>query len=182
MKAIILAGGFGTRLGSLTEATPKCMLPVMGKPMINYTINRMKRQGITDITLALGYKAEAFLEKYSHMKHKIETEPLGTGGAIKNCIEGNEPVLVVNGDTICPMDYNDLRASHIRDIAIAVDKNTTSAGIYIIDPRIFAKFPQKAFSLEKDVIPRVAVSHYPIPWFSDYGTPEAYEKACKDWV
>lgn len=185
MKAIILAGGLGTRLRPIIgDDLPKCMAPIMGKPMISFVINRMKEQGITDITLSLGYKAEVFLEKYGHMKYKIEDEQLGTGGAIKNCIEGDEPepVLVVNGDTICPVNYNDMLTNHVRSLTIAITDKGQSAGVYIINPDIFKKFPKKSFSFENDVIPKVAFSYYNIPWFSDFGTPEAYEKACRDGV
>lgn len=183
MKAIILAGGLGTRLRPVIgNDVPKCMAPVMGKPMINYTINKMKEQGIKDITLALGYKAEAFMKKYGHMKHKIEDEPMGTGGAIKNCIKGDKPVLVQNGDTMAVIDYNAMLNHHSKDVTIAVDKNGVSAGIYIINPSIFKKFPQKCFSFEKDVIPHVTFSTYKIDWFTDYGVPETYNNAPKDWI
>lgn len=183
MKAIILAGGLGTRLRPIIgDEMPKCMAPVMGKPMISYTINRMMAHGIKDITLSLGYKAEAFMEKFGHIKYKIESEPLGTGGAIKNCITGNKPILVVNGDTICPVDYKDMFSKHVRQVTIAVDKSGTSAGIYIINVDIFKKFPQKKFSFEKDVIPHVTFSHYLVEFFTDLGTPDSYAKTPKGWI
>ncbi len=184
MKAIILAGGFGTRLRSITNDTiPKCMVDVMGKPIIHYVVHELKKQGITDITLALHYKAEQFMDfcNKESIKYKIENEPFGTGGAIKNCVKGNDPVLVVNGDTIAGIDYNDMLSCHKTQVTIAVDKNGTHAGIYIIEPSLFKKFTKKSFSFEKDVLQYVTFSRYQIPWFTDVGTPEGYEKGTK-WL
>lgn len=184
VKAIILAGGFGTRLRPIIgDDTPKCMAPIMGKPMISFIINNMKKQGIEDITLALHYKPESFVKKFGHLRCVIEDMPLGTGGAIKNCIEGDEPVLVCNGDTITDIDYNDMLKHHIHPLTIAVTERGESAGIYIMDPEIFDDLPYPyPFSFEKDIIPHVPFSTYIIPWFTDYGTPEQYSKACKEWI
>lgn len=182
MKAIILAGGQGTRLRPVIgDDLPKCMAPVMGRPVITFVINRMKKFGITDITLALGYKAEAVIKKFGHMKYKIESEPLGTGGAIKNCIEDDEPIIISNSDTICPIDYADMMKNHIPPLTIAVNEHGISAGIYILNPEIFDEY-EGAFSFEHDVIPNVAHCTYETPWFSDIGTPEEYAKHTKVWI
>lgn len=183
MKAIILAGGFGTRLRPVIgDDMPKCLAPVMGKPMIAGVIKRLKEQGISDITLALHHKAEMFVEKFGNMKYKIETIPLGTGGAIKNCIEGDEPFLVVNGDTITSIDYNDMIANYHDPLTIAVTPDGKSSGICIISPKIFESSPKGAFSFENDIVPHTSHNYYPIPWFTDLGTPEAYAKVARDWV
>lgn len=184
MRGIILAGGLGTRLRPVIgENLPKCMAPVMGRPMIDLIIRNMKKQGINDITLSLGYKAEAFLEKYGHMKYKIEPEPLGTGGAIKYCIEPEEtdPILVVNGDTITHVDYGDLLAHHMPPLTVVTNPLGVSAGIYILNPEILEAY-NGAFSFERDVIPNMPHQTYEIAWFIDYGTPEAYNNAPKEWI
>ena len=180
MKAIILAGGFGTRLRSVTgDIIPKCLVPIMDKPIIDYVISRMQKQGIKDITLALHYKADMFLKKYQHLRCVVEEIPLGTGGAIKNCIEGDDPVLVVNGDTIAPIDYTDMLANHAGPLSVAITSKNghmQSAGIYIIDPKLFDNSPKGSFSFENDIVPHTLKKFYPIPWFTDMGSPEGYEE------
>ena len=186
-KAIILAGGFGTRLKSISGDTPKCLMPVMGRPMVDIIIRNMKMQGIDDITLALHYRAQDFVKAFGNtVKYKIESKPLGTGGAIRNCIEleSEEPVLVVNGDTITHIDYNDMLAIHIEPLTIAItQKNgyTTSAGIYIINSWLFDDAPDGAFSFETFIM-NEPKKFYNIEWFSDLGTPETYQNAPREWI
>lgn len=181
MKAIILAGGLGTRLRSITgDDLPKCMVRVMDKPIVDYVVRRMRKQGITDITLSLHYKAEKFLEFYgddelSIVKCTIEERPLGTGGAIKNCITSPDIVLVCNGDTIAPIDYEDMARHYEYPLTIARTPDGKSAGIYILNPDIFHEFPQPIFSFENELIPKVHHNFYEIPWFTDIGTPETYK-------
>lgn len=183
MKALILAGGFGTRLRPVIgDDMPKCLAPVMGKPMVSYVINRMRKQGIDDITLALHYKAEKFVEKFGDsVKYQIEDEPLGTGGAIKKFCEGKtEPVLVSNGDTIAPIDYMDMKRIGYAPLVVA-RWNGVSAGTYIMNPNAVEYFPDK-FSFEEYAVPRIHREYYEIPWFTDLGTPESYNKVAKDWA
>ncbi len=186
MKAIILAGGFGTRLRSITgEDTPKCMVKGWFKPgtreipWLRIVIDNLKSQGITDITLALHYKAEVFTEYFGDkLKYKIEKEPLGTGGAIKNCIEGKEPILVLNGDTFAKCDYNDMLATHIPPLSVAVTQDkgyTTSAGVYIVNPELFDNAPD-AFSFETFIM-SMPKKFYNVEYFCDMGTPSGYEAA-----
>ena len=189
MKCIILAGGFGTRLRSVTgEHTPKCMVkgwwfPICSTrelPWLEVPVRELKAQGIKDITLALHYKAETFIDWFGDkLKYKIEKEPLGTGGAIRNCLEDNEPTLVVNGDTISTCDFQDMLANHIPPLSVAVtqDKgNTTSAGIYIVNKELFDDAPEGAFSFEAFIMNKKK-KFYNIKWFRDMGTPETYKEA-----
>lgn len=179
MKALILAGGFGTRLQpELGDEVPKCMAPIKGKPIIEYIIEELRAQGIQDITLSLHHKAESFIEYFGKtVKYHIEDMPLGTGGAIKDWIEGDDPVLVLNGDTISAVHYDNMLEKHTSSLTIAVTEKGESAGAYIINSDIFDHIDENCFSLEKDVIPYVSFSLYQIPWFVDIGTPESYKKA-----
>ena len=179
MKAIILAGGFGTRLLSIIgQEIPKCMAPINGKPFIEYIINDMRKQGITDITLSLHYKADVVMRYFGDsVKYQVDDEPLGTGGAIKNSIEGDEPVLVVNGDTFAPINYIDMMFKKTYPLSIAITDNGESSGIYIMNPDILEDFNEKSFSFEKDVISKTSTAFYHIPWFIDIGTPEGYARA-----
>lgn len=163
---------------------PKCMAPVMGRPMVDLIIRNLRKQHINDITLALHYQAQKFIDKFGDtLKYKIENEPLGTGGAIKNAIEGDEPVLVLNGDTITDINYNDMLAHHEGPLTVAVtqkDGHMISAGIYIISPRLLDDY-QGAFSFERDVMPNTLKKFYTIKWFHDLGTPESYLDVPKGW-
>lgn len=119
-EAIILAGGLGTRLRSAVPDLPKCMAPVAGKPFLWYVLNYCKEQGIERIILSLGFKHEV-IEDYIQSAgfdfefvSSIETEPLGTGGAIKKaCGFANEKtVVVLNGDTLFRANLQKVAAFH----------------------------------------------------------------------
>ncbi|HEX3768644.1 MAG TPA: NTP transferase domain-containing protein, partial [Puia sp.] len=106
-EAIILAGGMGSRLQSVTGDVPKCLAPVGGRPFLSYLLENSKRQGIKKFIFALGYKTdqiEDFVKKTLAEGSYIfstEGEPLGTGGAIyKACSEAEgRNVIVLNADT-----------------------------------------------------------------------------------
>lgn len=107
MKAMILAAGFGERLRPLTEKTPKPLLDVAGKPLIQYHIERLVDAGVRELVINtswLGDKIESFLGDGSRfgveIKWSRETDPLETGGGIRRALPllGNEPFLVLNGD------------------------------------------------------------------------------------
>src|SRR6201990_1043710 len=105
-EAIILAGGLGTRLRDAVPDLPKCMAPVAGRPFLFYVINALRMQGIEQFIFSLGYKheiIEAYLaDQFASLDYQctIETEPLGTGGAIKlACSKATEKnVVIANGD------------------------------------------------------------------------------------
>lgn len=117
MQAIILAGGFGTRLQSVVKDVPKPMADIKGAPFLSYLLTHLKKFGVTDVVLSVGYLQEKIVEYFgdSFLGIKIsyakEAKPLGTGGAIINSlkfIDQNKPVIVVNGDTFLQIDYQKL--------------------------------------------------------------------------
>jgi len=121
-EAIILAGGFGTRLRDAIPDLPKCMAPVNGRPFLFYVINYLRSQGIEKFIFSLGYKHE-IIEAYLNAEFPtldfqclIEKEPLGTGGAIlASCYKTSEQtVLVLNGDTIFKVDLEKAFANHVK--------------------------------------------------------------------
>ncbi len=111
--AIIVAGGLGTRLKSLTEHTPKPLLPVHGKPLLEHAIRNFKKYGVNNIILSLGYKAEQIQEYFGNgenlgvkIKYIIEPEPLGTGGAIRLAAKDlTKPFFLAWGDNLMDLDY-----------------------------------------------------------------------------
>jgi N-acetyl-alpha-D-muramate 1-phosphate uridylyltransferase len=119
MKAMILAAGFGERLRPLTEKTPKPLLPVGGKPLIQYHIENLVSAGIRQIVINtswLGEKIEAYLGDGSRFGIQIfwsrENQPLETGGGIRRALPflGSDPFLLVNGDVWTDYSLQELAA------------------------------------------------------------------------
>ncbi len=116
MRAVILAGGLGTRLRTCVPNLPKVMAPVNKRPFLEYLLERLESGGIHHVVLSVGYKAEVIQEHFGNRYHSIslryaiEKEPLGTGGAAAYATAdlGEDPVLVLNGDTYLAIDYADL--------------------------------------------------------------------------
>ncbi|MCC5953321.1 MAG: NDP-sugar synthase [Acidimicrobiia bacterium] len=122
MRAVVLVGGFGTRLRPLTSTTPKQMLPVVGVPMIEHVAVGLAAHGIDDVVLSLGYRPDAFIEAYPdgtcggvRLHYATEPEPLDTAGAIRfaACHGGiDDTFVVVNGDVLTDLSVTDLIAAH----------------------------------------------------------------------
>jgi len=122
MKAIILAAGFGVRMRPLTDRCPKPLLPVLGRPIIDYTINRVKTFGIKEIGVNICHladKMEKFLGDGSRWGVELtlsrEPEILGTGGGmggLRSFLKGGGPFLVYNGDIASKIDLAGLAHDH----------------------------------------------------------------------
>jgi NDP-sugar pyrophosphorylase family protein len=120
MKALILAGGKGTRLRPLTVFTPKPIVPVVNRPFLLYQIEVLRRAGISDITLSLSYqpdKIEAVLNDWADLDVEIrfvtEPSPMGTGGAYRFAIDSHrETTVVFNGDILTDIDLSKMIALH----------------------------------------------------------------------
>lgn len=133
MEAIILAGGFGTRLAHIVKDVPKPLADINGKPFLCYLFDYLIDNGINKVVLATGYKHE-YIENYFSNKYKDidiiysrEISPLGTGGAIKKALEKCEDdnVFVVNGDTFFNVDLSLMKEKYISlntNIMIAAKK------------------------------------------------------------
>ena len=122
MFAVVLVGGFGTRLRPLTEQTPKQMLPICGVPMIEWVVSHLADHGIQEVGLALGYRPDAFLKAYpdrrigdTPYRIAVEAEALGTAGAIRFAAQQmrlEETFLVLNGDVLTDLDIGALVEFH----------------------------------------------------------------------
>ena len=131
MEAIVLVGGLGTRLGSLTKHTPKPMLPIRGVPFIECLLVQLKRKGIIRVVLATGYKSHAIQSHFANVSsnlpeiiYSIEDSPLGTGGATRNALRNinSDMVFVLNGDSYLDINYKRMLNFHSiiqADITIA---------------------------------------------------------------
>ncbi|HET6952413.1 MAG TPA: NDP-sugar synthase [Acidimicrobiales bacterium] len=122
MRAVVLVGGFGTRLRPLTDTRPKQMLPIVNRPMIEHVVEHLARHGIDDVVLSLGYKPDGFVGAYpdgrcgpATLHYAVEPEPLDTAGAIRFAALDagiHERFLVLNGDVLTDLDVSALVAVH----------------------------------------------------------------------
>ena len=130
MKALILAGGFGTRLRPLSCTRPKSLFPVMNKPLLQWTFERLAKSNVGEAILAVNYQAEAAIKQHRIPKYGMRTrysrdplgKPLGTGGPIKKAEEriGHEGCfLVLNGDIFADVDYVEVLKVHEQKNAVA---------------------------------------------------------------
>nr|MDT0664432.1 nucleotidyltransferase family protein [Micromonospora sp. DSM 115978] len=144
----MLVGGKGTRLRPLTMSAPKPMLPVAGVPVTAHMLARARDAGITRVVLATSYKAEVFEQYFGdgsahglELEFVTETEPLGTGGGIRNVASRlrsgpDDPIVVFNGDILSGLDIRALVRRH-DDAAAAVTLHLTE----VPDPRAFGVVP-----------------------------------------
>lgn len=132
MKAVILAGGLGTRLRAVVSDVPKPMAPVAGRPFLDILILNLRSKGVTEVVLSVGYQHEKILMYFGNnykgvkISYVIEDSPLGTGGALIKALElfgHDEDVIVVNGDTFLDVDLNLMKQEYANsgaDIGIAL--------------------------------------------------------------
>ena len=149
MKAIILAGGRGKRLRPITDKIPKPLIPINNKPLIERTINYLKKYGITELIISSGYKSdliEKFLKKKKNFGCEIifstEKTPLGTGGAIKKALKhvDEESFLVLNGDIVTNIDLKKILK---KPNTIATNELKTKFGTMDIKNNKILKFNEK---------------------------------------
>ncbi len=122
LRAVVLVGGFGTRMRPLTLGTPKQMLPIVDRPMIERVVATLGSHGVTEAVLSLGYRPDAFLEAYPDgscagvaLHYAVEPEPLDTAGAVRFAALDagiRERFIVVNGDVLTDLDLSALLALH----------------------------------------------------------------------
>jgi len=131
MEAIVLAGGFGTRLRGVVDYIPKPMAPVQGRPFLAFVLDQLVDAGFKTGIFATGYRHEAirayFGEDYRGLalRYSVEREPLGTGGAIRlACAQVTaRDVFVLNGDTYLEVDFRamlDAHASARMELSMAI--------------------------------------------------------------
>ena len=135
MDAVVLAGGFGTRLKHIVSDVPKPMAPVCGKPFLEYVLLYLKRNRIDRVILAVGYKEEVIRNYFGtsfaglEILYSSEDKPLFTGGAIRKALRLAEdgPVFILNGDTYFDVDLGamlDFHREKNASLTIAAKKMT----------------------------------------------------------
>jgi dTDP-glucose pyrophosphorylase len=119
MSAVVMAGGFGTRLKPLTDHVPKPMLPVGDRPLLERTLERLRDAGITSVSITTHYLADAIVGYFGdghalglHLDYVSEDRPLGTAGALAQMERFNGTLLVLNGDILTGVDFRDMLAFH----------------------------------------------------------------------
>ena len=149
MDAIILAGGFGTRLKRVISDVPKPLAPINGKPFLQYLMDFLNSQNniVDSVILSLGYMSDKvinyFNDKYKDINviYSVEKEPLGTGGAIKQALDytSSEDVFILNGDAFFDIDLKSMSQFYVSSVAELVtalkkiDNNAERYGFVEID-------------------------------------------------
>ena len=155
-QAFVLAGGKGERLRPLTLETPKPLVKVKGKPILEYSIELLKQHGVTEVILSIGYLHEKIIDHFKDGKdfglnivYAIEEEPLGTGGALKQAEEMlNESFFMLNGDNIADYNLTELSKTHFEKNALAtltlseVD-DVSSYGVAKLEEEKIVEFVEK---------------------------------------
>src|SRR5580765_7907165 len=127
MKAVIMAGGEGTRLRPLTSRQPKPMLPLANRPMMEHIVNLLRRHGFDEIVVTLAFMPNAVRNYFGdgsefgvRMVYATEESPLGTAGSVLNAAEElDDTFLVISGDVLTDVDLTALVKAHRDKSAIA---------------------------------------------------------------
>src|SRR5215211_470050 len=120
MKAVVMAGGEGTRLRPLTSNQPKPMVPIVGKPCMEHILDLLRRHGFDDVVVTLAFMPQAIRgyfgdgEAYSlTIRYSVEEAPAGTAGSVRLAEEAlGERFLVISGDALCDIDLGELVRFH----------------------------------------------------------------------
>ncbi|HHX86982.1 MAG TPA: NTP transferase domain-containing protein [Firmicutes bacterium] len=145
MKAVIMAGGEGSRLRPLTCDRPKPMVPVMNRPLMEYSVELLKEHGLRDIKVTLQYQPEQIMEHFGdghkfgvELHYFIEDHPLGTAGSVKNASGLDETFIVISGDALTDfnlsqaVEFHRLKGAAATLVLTAVN-NPLEYGVVLID-------------------------------------------------
>ena len=154
--AIILAGGLGTRLRPLTDNTPKPLLPIKGKPILQHILENLKKNGILKVIISLGYKSEQVMDYFKDgswlglkISYTLENEPLGTGGAVRKAASGiKEPFFLLWGDNLMDINLKALKEEYLKNgteviMALTPREDVEHFGVVKLQGKKIIKFVEK---------------------------------------
>jgi mannose-1-phosphate guanylyltransferase/phosphomannomutase len=146
VKAVVMAGGEGTRLRPLTSNQPKPMVPIVGKPCMEHILELLRRHNLTDVVVTLAFMPQAIRSYFGDgeslgmdITYSVEESPLGTAGSVKQAMgEDDESILVISGDALCDIDLTSLIEFHREKqaavtIALKSVENPLEFGIVVTD-------------------------------------------------
>lgn len=143
VTGVIMAGGFGRRMGTLTSATPKPMLPVGDRPLLERTIERLRDCGIRRVNLTTHFRGDVIRDHLQdgrqlgvELAYVNEEQPLGTAGALGLLEDPTAPVLVINGDILTNLDFRamyDFHAGHGADLTVALREYVIDVPYGVVD-------------------------------------------------
>jgi len=151
MQAIILAGGFGTRLQNVVSDIPKPMAPISGIPFLTFILEQLNKNSFEKIVLAVGYMGEKienfYGDKYKNLKlrYSYEDSPLGTGGCVKKALSliDDDYVFVINGDTLFDVDFNNIKKRGLTIVCKYMSDTSRYGKIIFDDDQIIKEFQEK---------------------------------------
>lgn len=146
VDALLLAGGLGTRLRSVSGDTPKVLVPIAGRPFLTYLLDQLAQAGVRHVVLCTGYRAslvrDTLGDQYGPMRlsYSEESTPLGTGGALRAALNKTQTptILALNGDSYCHADLRTLHQFHrdrnaLASLLLAEVPNASRFGRVTID-------------------------------------------------
>lgn len=143
LRAVIMAGGLGTRLRPLTDHLPKSMLPVAGRPVMEWIVEKLRFAGIRQLKVTTHFMPEKIMEHFGdgqsfgvEMEYVNEDHPLGTGGALGLIPQPEEPFLVINGDVLTEVDFQkmlDFHQEHQADMTVAINLHQVEVPYGVIE-------------------------------------------------
>lgn len=147
-QCLVLVGGRGTRLGALTDALPKPMVPVAGKPFLDHVLGFLGRFAFREIVLLAGYCSRPIVERYgSRHRVVVEREPRGTGGALLEMGDSLAPsFIMLNGDSLFDIDLRALAEGDpgLGRLALRRAPDTSRSGAVRLDGERIVEFKEKA--------------------------------------
>ena len=146
MKAVVMAGGEGTRLRPLTSNQAKPMVPIVGKPCMEHILELLRKHGFNDVIVTVAFLPQAIRGYFGdgdalgiEMSYSVEESPLGTAGSVRLAADQlDEPFIVISGDALCDIDLGNLVASHFESkaavtIGLVSVENPLEFGIVVTD-------------------------------------------------
>jgi len=178
VTAVVVAGGLGQRLRPLTESTPKPLLPIGDRPLMQHTIERLTSWGISRLVVSTRYHADKIKQHFGdgrrygvEISYLTESQPLGTAGALREIADTGRPLLVINGDIITRTDFGAMYRFH-RDreavLTVGVKEYNTRVPYGVIETRgdlvlAVLEKPKKHFLVNAGiyVVEHAALRHIP---------------------